>query len=343
MIVVRRLGASFFLLSDPLALLLTPIIVYLSFRTAFGVLCFIGGPIIAGVGSATSFGSGNSSIFWFAFAPGLSIPGFIIIGCTCFCRGRANMRASQNSAVFLPAQPAAYGSPGVNPPPFLRVVGTNPEYVVPAPPINSYLAAGAYSNGNTNPASSLPAGYWAGDAPHASSPAPSGPAVIVGGTVVAHGQKPDKRIDGPTEESTTSSDTSSSSISDSSTSSESSSSSTSSSESSSTSSESDSESSEPKQAKKKKRKNKKQEKISATQQNKAKKIRESRPPVRQSDTAGTPTNTCVICVEAESEMVLVPCGHKAICESCARTHSTKLANCPVCRAAVVSIVKVYNV
>jgi hypothetical protein len=48
---------------------------------------------------------------------------------------------------------------------------------------------------------------------------------------------------------------------------------------------------------------------------------------------------CVVCLEAGAAcMVAVPCGHQALCEPCA---ATLRGRCPICRAAVQSVVKVF--
>ena len=51
-----------------------------------------------------------------------------------------------------------------------------------------------------------------------------------------------------------------------------------------------------------------------------------------------PATECVVCMNAEKTVVLVPCGHLCICEGCAQ----KIAGaCPICRAEVVSHVRAY--
>eukprot|EP00928_Gymnodinium_smaydae_P014014 TRINITY_DN15083_c2_g1_i1.p1 TRINITY_DN15083_c2_g1~~TRINITY_DN15083_c2_g1_i1.p1 ORF type:complete len:585 (-),score=127.99 TRINITY_DN15083_c2_g1_i1:324-2030(-) len=56
-----------------------------------------------------------------------------------------------------------------------------------------------------------------------------------------------------------------------------------------------------------------------------------------------PTNrvACVICLSEEAVMVTVPCGHRAFCEGCARRSETRNRPCPVCRASVQTMVRVY--
>ena len=41
---------------------------------------------------------------------------------------------------------------------------------------------------------------------------------------------------------------------------------------------------------------------------------------------------CTVCMTAERSVLFVPCGHAAACASCA----AELAECPICRAAIVA-------
>jgi len=57
--------------------------------------------------------------------------------------------------------------------------------------------------------------------------------------------------------------------------------------------------------------------------------------------ADAAVNECVVCMESEKSHILVPCGHQCVCEVCAvNLVSTKQA-CPVCRAPVLQVIKVY--
>lgn len=49
---------------------------------------------------------------------------------------------------------------------------------------------------------------------------------------------------------------------------------------------------------------------------------------------------CAICLARRSATVNVPCGHACLCVTCAA--SGKLTDCPICRAALTSIVRVYR-
>lgn len=52
---------------------------------------------------------------------------------------------------------------------------------------------------------------------------------------------------------------------------------------------------------------------------------------------------CVICVDASSEAVCVPCGHVAGCVSCLKEIKNKKLGCPVCRANIDQVIKLYHV
>ena len=59
------------------------------------------------------------------------------------------------------------------------------------------------------------------------------------------------------------------------------------------------------------------------------------PAADAADPAGT---TCILCMEAERDTVLVPCGHLACCQDC----SARLRTCPLCRTRIVQAVRVFN-
>ncbi|CAA7012913.1 unnamed protein product [Microthlaspi erraticum] len=52
---------------------------------------------------------------------------------------------------------------------------------------------------------------------------------------------------------------------------------------------------------------------------------------------------CAICLDAPSEAVCVPCGHVAGCMSCLTEIKSKKWGCPVCRAKIDQIIKLYRV
>lgn len=52
---------------------------------------------------------------------------------------------------------------------------------------------------------------------------------------------------------------------------------------------------------------------------------------------------CVICLDGKRTHLIIPCGHQALCESCAEHHKKgKLEKCPVCRVVVQSTLKVFS-
>ncbi|XVE65828.1 hypothetical protein DITRI_Ditri08aG0030500 [Diplodiscus trichospermus] len=53
--------------------------------------------------------------------------------------------------------------------------------------------------------------------------------------------------------------------------------------------------------------------------------------------------SCVICLDAPSEAVCVPCGHVAGCMSCLNEIKAKKWGCPVCRAKIEQVIKLYRV
>lgn len=55
------------------------------------------------------------------------------------------------------------------------------------------------------------------------------------------------------------------------------------------------------------------------------------------------SGTCAICLDAPSEAVCVPCGHVAGCMSCLNEIKSKKWGCPVCRAKIDQVIKLYRV
>jgi len=51
-------------------------------------------------------------------------------------------------------------------------------------------------------------------------------------------------------------------------------------------------------------------------------------------------DTCVVCMEKPKTHLLVPCGHKCLCEDCSKKD---LKDCPICRKAILQTLKVYQV
>ncbi|KAM7521716.1 hypothetical protein LguiA_011618 [Lonicera macranthoides] len=52
-------------------------------------------------------------------------------------------------------------------------------------------------------------------------------------------------------------------------------------------------------------------------------------------------STCVICWDAPAEGACIPCGHMAVCMSCLNVIKSKQGSCPVCRAEIDQVVKIY--
>ena len=51
---------------------------------------------------------------------------------------------------------------------------------------------------------------------------------------------------------------------------------------------------------------------------------------------------CVICLDSEKTMLVVPCGHKCMCEPCAVALRGAGGRCPLCRGPVLRATKVYE-
>ncbi|KAG7376755.1 hypothetical protein PHYPSEUDO_012780 [Phytophthora pseudosyringae] len=72
---------------------------------------------------------------------------------------------------------------------------------------------------------------------------------------------------------------------------------------------------------------------------------ETKPPaVNYGDTtAHSSIGECVICFDGPQSAVCVPCGHNAVCMKCAEEILTTTAECPVCRAHIRELIKLYRV
>lgn len=55
------------------------------------------------------------------------------------------------------------------------------------------------------------------------------------------------------------------------------------------------------------------------------------------------SGVCVICVDASAEAACVPCGHVAGCISCLKEIKNKKLACPICRASIDQVIKLYHV
>ena len=58
---------------------------------------------------------------------------------------------------------------------------------------------------------------------------------------------------------------------------------------------------------------------------------------------GDDSSSCVICWEAPVEGACIPCGHMAACMTCLNEIKAKKGFCPVCRAKILQVVKIYAV
>ncbi len=57
----------------------------------------------------------------------------------------------------------------------------------------------------------------------------------------------------------------------------------------------------------------------------------------QDQSAGTPSNPCVLCLTEEKRLACIPCGHLATCVPCAKS----LRLCPICRREIEAFVRIY--
>ncbi|XP_062189679.1 probable E3 ubiquitin-protein ligase XBOS34 isoform X2 [Phragmites australis] len=62
-----------------------------------------------------------------------------------------------------------------------------------------------------------------------------------------------------------------------------------------------------------------------------------------SGSGNTPSGTCVICLDAPVEGACIPCGHMAGCMSCLNDIESKKWGCPICRATINQVVRLYAV
>jgi hypothetical protein len=52
---------------------------------------------------------------------------------------------------------------------------------------------------------------------------------------------------------------------------------------------------------------------------------------------------CAVCLDAEPEIVLVPCGHECTCAACSKQLKEAKAKCPICRAEILHFQRVIKV
>lgn len=60
------------------------------------------------------------------------------------------------------------------------------------------------------------------------------------------------------------------------------------------------------------------------------------------DKIPAPEHCCAICQELPKDVVYMPCRHLSTCQWCARDHMKTSSCCPVCRAPIENIIKVYT-
>ncbi|KQK16453.1 probable E3 ubiquitin-protein ligase XBOS34 [Brachypodium distachyon] len=74
-------------------------------------------------------------------------------------------------------------------------------------------------------------------------------------------------------------------------------------------------------------------------------VNSSKPGENDADTSSgnTPSGTCVICLDAPVEGACIPCGHMAGCMSCLKDIESKKWGCPICRAKINQIIRLYAV
>ncbi|WVZ62930.1 hypothetical protein U9M48_012620 [Paspalum notatum var. saurae] len=72
----------------------------------------------------------------------------------------------------------------------------------------------------------------------------------------------------------------------------------------------------------------------------------AKPGENEADASGsgnTPSGTCVICLDAPVEGACIPCGHMAGCMSCLKDIESKKWGCPICRATIKQVIRLYAV
>lgn len=67
-----------------------------------------------------------------------------------------------------------------------------------------------------------------------------------------------------------------------------------------------------------------------------------KPPEEEKNAAGS-GSSCVICLDAPAEGACIPCGHVAGCMSCLNEVKAKKWGCPVCRAKIDQVIRIYHV
>ncbi|KAK7344046.1 hypothetical protein VNO77_13269 [Canavalia gladiata] len=72
-------------------------------------------------------------------------------------------------------------------------------------------------------------------------------------------------------------------------------------------------------------------------------VGEKLPKEEETNASGGGSSSCVICLDAPAEGACIPCGHVAGCMSCLNEVKAKKWGCPVCRAKINQVLKLYHV
>lgn len=53
-------------------------------------------------------------------------------------------------------------------------------------------------------------------------------------------------------------------------------------------------------------------------------------------------NICIICMDAPSEIAMIPCGHKKFCPNCAHKIKESTKTCPYCRQIITTFIRIFD-
>ncbi|GFH43913.1 hypothetical protein CTEN210_00387 [Chaetoceros tenuissimus] len=70
-------------------------------------------------------------------------------------------------------------------------------------------------------------------------------------------------------------------------------------------------------------------------------IPESARPKISTECENLSKNVCVVCQHEDASMVIVPCGHACLCGECSMSVINNSKQCPLCRAAIREIIRIY--
>jgi len=65
--------------------------------------------------------------------------------------------------------------------------------------------------------------------------------------------------------------------------------------------------------------------------------------ISSSDSGIEDESVCIVCFETKKDTVFYKCGHLACCNACAILMLEKNAECPICRARIIDVTKIYQV